>query len=306
MASGYALPHAGEHNHSRGHQAFPSLDGAHTEHSIHEHHGDHGHSTADGLTHKAHTHTFSHPQQLPTNGLFRGGFDVSQMAADDVGALTPDTHSHSHLHVHVSRYDPSLSALGRATLTDRLSSWISLADALTGLLLPMPYLFASAAYSYSDTSVSLLPPSLVDAELGGTDGGEHYALAESVHGAARLVQACTLTSGTLLLVSILAQIRSSECALDRRKRSDTDLHAQASGLLSYHALRKMATSALSLGLLYYAALQLGGTKVGLLVLTASATGLVRTASSAAVLRAWTSRRAVVRCLGFASWSTFLV
>ena len=59
--------------------------------------------------------------------------------------------------------------------------------------------------------------------------------------------------------------------MDRRKNSNP--HLRRAGLFSLQALYKMAQSAARTGLPYYAAIQLGGTRVGLVMLVTIASGL---------------------------------
>lgn len=158
------------------------------------------------------------------------------------------------------------------------TSWFSLPEALTALLIPAPYLLASAAYC-----------SLSGEELG---GGTHplpaYAMMQRGSGGhgrilpkqkfssdSGFIEACTLTSGTLLLVGILGKLRASERVLDRRKDGPT-VQQQAQKLLSVASAQSMVLRALSLGLPFFAAMQIGGLRTGLVLLTTTASALTST------------------------------
>lgn len=143
---------------------------------------------------------------------------------------------------------------------------------MTGLLIPLPFLLASAAYSSStDTNAAFPPLSAYSPDVfAQTDA---LPLGSGQHGTS-LVQACTLTSGTLLLVGLLAQIRSNERVLDRRKSMQRSLTTQVKELISVRGMQKMAQNTLSLGLPFYASMQLGGMRVGLVILAAVASGLI--------------------------------
>ena len=135
------------------------------------------------------------------------------------------------------------------------------------MLIPTQYIFASIAFSSTDPLEASFPPLSAYAVHKPSVLGEEKSSAQG-HQASALVQACALTSGTLLLVGILAQIRISDRALDRRKKSDHDGHAHATHLLNMQSLQKMIQSILSVGLPIYAAMHLGGARVGLLMLAA--------------------------------------
>ncbi|KAK5117217.1 hypothetical protein LTR85_008985 [Meristemomyces frigidus] len=170
-------------------------------------------------------------------------------------------------------YRPTLGRLDSAPAAP--ASWFSLPEALTALLIPLPYMLASAAYS-----------SISGEELG---GGTHPlpAYATHQHGASGqgrvlpkqkfssdsgLIEACSLASGTLLLVGILSKIWTSERVLDRRKEAGT-AHKHATALLSVSTARSMALRATALGLPFYAAMQIGGLRTGLVLLATTAAGL---------------------------------
>ncbi|TKA70655.1 hypothetical protein B0A55_08764 [Friedmanniomyces simplex] len=173
-------------------------------------------------------------------------------------------------------YRPTLARLDSAgTVPTASASWFSLPEALTALLVPLPYLLASAAYS-----------SITHEELsGGTHELPTYArLQHGAGGAGKvlpkqkfssdsgLIEACTLTSGTLLLVGILAKLRAAERQLDRRKDVG-NYQEQLKGMLSVRSAHRMTLRALSLGLPFFAAMQIGGFRTGLVMLAATAADL---------------------------------
>lgn len=169
---------------------------------------------------------------------------------------------------------------GLETIPAASPSWFSLPEALTALLVPLPYMLASAAYS-----------SLSGEELG---GGTHplpaYAMMQHGHGGtgrvlpkqkfssdSGVIEACTLTSGTLLLVGILAKLGTPERTLDRRKEASSD-HQLSPPLLSVSSAQSMVLRVLSLGLPFFAAMQIGGLRTGLVLLTTTASALTSAAA----------------------------
>lgn len=175
------------------------------------------------------------------------------------------------------------------------SSWFSLPEALTGLLIPLPYLLASAAYSADGSSSSTFPPLSAYARLQqAVTGDDKLSDHLTAHHASSLIQACTLTSGTLLLVGILARIRSKERVLDRRKSSSASL--QIEGLFGVGSMTRMLLSALSIGLPYYAAIQLGGMRTGLVILAALASDLTCSEKTRSPLSRPATLTAVLLCL----------
>lgn len=159
-------------------------------------------------------------------------------------------------------------------------------EAATALLIPLPYLFASAAYS-----------AMTFEEL---SGGTHQMSAHiaTQHGANALgrvlprqkfssdsgfLEACTLTSGTLLLVGVLAKLRAGQRQLDRRKEPASDGEA-ARALLQPINVQRAALRATSLGLPFFSAMQIGGLRTGLVLLTAMAAEL--TTATPGHFRSW--------------------
>lgn len=158
---------------------------------------------------------------------------------------------------HSAVYRPTLGRLDSDTPAD-VTRWISLPEAMTGLLIPLPYMLASAAYS-----------SISGEELGGgtqlSHGNDWDGLKLSIRkfsSDSGLMEACTLTSGTLLLVGILAKIIPTQKVLDRRKDSSAKM------LLTASTARSMAVNVVSIGLPFYSAMQIGGLRTGLVILVA--------------------------------------
>ena len=298
MESGYALPttNGGSHyhpSHSRSYSSNPPYlsPGKTASNGFVPGHGPRKATSHSGL----YTHTETSPLASPAHELYKTPFETNTFAFEENARLqAPPPPSAWHTRMKSSSrprgesdlgrpadprspaYRPTLDRLDSAgTVPTARPSWFSLPEALTALLIPLPYLLASAAYSV-----------ITHEEL---SGGTHElpAYARLQHGAggmskvlpkqkfssdSGLVEACTLTSGTLLLVGILAKIRAAERTLDRRKGVG-DYQQQMQGLLGVDAARKMTLRAISLGLPYFAAMQIGGFRTGLVLLTATAADL---------------------------------
>lgn len=169
-----------------------------------------------------------------------------------------------------SAFVPSLDIIPAASKT-----WFSLPEALTALLIPLPYMLTSAAYS-----------SISGEELGGSThplpayatmqrgaGGQGRVLPKQKFSSdSGVIEACTLASGTLLLVGILGKLKVSERVLDRRKEP-TNVQQQAGMLFSIASTQSMVLRALSLGLPFFAAVQIGGLRTGLVLLATVASAL---------------------------------
>ncbi|KAK4998686.1 putative zinc transporter msc2, partial [Elasticomyces elasticus] len=198
-----------------------------------------------------HGHSHSYTPSLPMRGRTRGESDLGRPAGQISNGYGL---SHNHTHVHAPPSVPK--------------SWFSLPEALTGLLIPLPYLLASAAYSSSPSfSLGSFPPLSAYARYPKAVLEEaNTSQPDIALRSSSLIEACTLASGTLLLVGILAKIRLFERVLDRRK-GPASIHIHPQSLLNAVSARKMVTRALSIGLPYYAALQIGGLRTGLILLT---------------------------------------
>ena len=152
-------------------------------------------------------------------------------------------------------------------------------EALTALLIPLPYLFASLAYPSIIAQTRRLPSTL-------TSGGDKLLEAvkeqpetfnfDAIPNGSRLLHACTLSSATLILVGIISKIRSSpDQPLDRRKslgeinKSSGTLNT----LLGARSIWRVFCNIVSVVLPFYATMQLGGPRTALVLLVAVAAGL---------------------------------
>ncbi|UJO22220.1 putative zinc transporter cis4 [Fulvia fulva] len=223
------------------------------DHHIHSHSNGHIHSHRHTHHHHSHSHDHSPPHSHALSGLDspmksrpRGVSDLARPAGIYQGPIPPAS-----------------------------TSCFSWPEALASLLIPLPYIFASVAYSSgSGFEDDGLPPLSAYQKLQKSVLEDDSTVGHTLHKPGNgFVDACTLTSGTLLLVGILAKMRSSERMLDRRK--DKSESAQGFGAsFTPASLRKMAVRALSIGLPFYASIQLGGMRTGLILLVAAASGLI--------------------------------
>ncbi|KAF2772520.1 hypothetical protein EJ03DRAFT_324523 [Teratosphaeria nubilosa] len=304
MASGYALPTRGGRQHSPYSSPDPAAAGAndHALPPLHQHGVRKAGSHGSLYTH-AETSAETSPMQSPYEqkqtwhtplethiGAFEQHKNDGELNGYANGHryskfLSPMKSGRARGESDLGRPADPRSPLYRPTLGRVVSegnfppasaSWFTLPEALTAMLIPLPYMLASAAYS-----------SISGEELG---GGTHPlpAYAQLQHGGggqtvklpkrkfssdSGLIEACTLTSGTLLLVGILAKM-TSERQLDRRKGSGPRVGDQAmKTLFSARSLRDMALRSLSLGLPFYATMQIGGLRTGLVLLATHAAGL---------------------------------
>lgn len=272
--SGYALPKAGAspirsaHGHSRSYHGYLSpakgggsngSNGNGTLHTLLEtsplHSPEQEANRQIGDNHVAfnenkrtHTHSKRHPSPMKSRG--RGESDLGRPPDPRGSAYTPrlnavgDEHEHGHSH----------------------SSSGSIPELLTGLLVPLPYMLASAAYS-TPKDPSSTYESQSEISLGGTE--------TTIHGISRpgLLEACTLTAGTLLLVGFAAKIGQSQRVLDRRKEAAT-LSQQARGLMNVPTIQAMGMRMTVIGLPLYAAMEIGGMRVGLALVTAISSNIL--------------------------------
>jgi zinc transporter 5/7 len=142
-----------------------------------------------------------------------------------------------------------------------LSSWLGLPEALTALLIPLPFLLASLAYPGSIGRTSKLPSTLSEAVAESTPELESVDVTPS-HS---LLHALALSSATLLLVGIIAKVNSSLQPLDRRK--------EKGAFNLKNAPKRVASNIVSVLLPFYASLQLGGAKTAIVLLVAVAAGI---------------------------------
>lgn len=325
MASGYALPtstgshHGYSHSYSGTHlsphkatsNAFPNSNGSVVKKAV---------SNGSLFTHAE--------SSRETSPISSPSIATNNFSPFDQNAFAFQNNARSHNHIHTkswspmkssrargesdlgrpansksSAYTPSLEAIPAAS-----TSWFTLPEALTSLLIPMPYLLASVTYSsMSGLSSDEFPPLAAYAETFSTDlAGSSDPVVTAWTNLAGAVEACALASGTLVLAALAAKLTMSKRVLDRRK----DLHAaslQPRVLLSLPFLYSMAMRALGLVLPFYAATQLGGMRVGLVLLVAVAANLTCSDMSMAPAvnqwrRLWSSKVAtsVILLLSFIS------
>lgn len=291
MASGYALPSAGSyhaHSHSYSSLLQPGRPSQHAPFAK-----GNGHIRKAPSTGGLYTHAEASRETTPSpNAAVEHHQHYPFPSSHDHNADAFERNGHIHQHVRSHSFSPMKSTrprgesdLGRPavpraaaykpTLEDvptGSTSWFSLPEALTALLIPMPYLLASAAYSSTfRTSWESFPPlPAYDRPLpteGADDAGTN-SLAPS-----GFIEACTLTASTMLLVGVLAKLRSPDRISDRRKDST---RLSLSALREASAWRAMALRALSVGLPFYASMLLGGMRTGLVLLIAVAADLTCT------------------------------
>ncbi|KAI9831477.1 MAG: putative zinc transporter msc2 [Thelocarpon superellum] len=205
------------------------------------------------------------------------------------------------------------------TISSRRSStsWISPAEALTALSLPLPFLLASMAYQSSfPTTPQAVPAEPAFAHLDkNVHRPSHSPSTIPSPALSKLIEACAITSGTLLLVGLMGRIRATQGLLDRRKESlgmsgDTDKKSIA--LTSGLGVQKILVRVLGVGLPLYAAIKLGGGPVAAVLLVVSAAGttadVLRTDLTRldgwkrlVLLRKWTMGAIIVGLIAQVAW-----
>ncbi|KAJ8107656.1 hypothetical protein OPT61_g8714 [Boeremia exigua] len=145
------------------------------------------------------------------------------------------------------------------------SSMFDLPEALTALLIPLPFLLASIAYPIAASKVpTTLSEALVE--------NEPAIATETAANGEHLLNALFLTSTTLLVVGLVARVRSSlEQPLDRRKAENSE--GVAAALRDVTGLKQALSNVAGVLLPFYATMQIGGAKTALVLLTALAAGL---------------------------------
>lgn len=230
----------------------------HTHDQHHDHDHDHGHSHGHTHAHEPlhnHNHNHGHGHTHSHNTSMK----VRQRGESDLGRPASST------------YQPMLGSIPAAS-----SSWFSLPEALTSLLIPLPYMLASAAYLKADGfEDDGMPPLSAYAKLQKSVLEEEHK--PQSHSLERIgygfIEACTLTTGTLLLVGMIAKMRASERMLDRRK-DKTVAPRHSDSVFTLASAMKMATRTLSVGMPFYAATQIGGMRTGLVLLVAVASNVI--------------------------------
>lgn len=209
-------------------------------------------STANGGDHSGSHLAHSHHESRLANGAF--GRSETTMTSEYVV-----------LHFLAMHFGFANSIYNRPLLDVR--------EALTAVLIPLPYLFASLAYPTPTSTSGLTPNTPYDRLLDAAPGTKQDAISNEGSPSA-LLQACCLTSGTLLLAGLIGGLNPSEEALDRRKAGFGRNSAEKEGgLLGKSSLRRIAARIVSIGLPYYAAMQLGGARTSFVLLTTLGSGL---------------------------------
>ena len=93
-----------------------------------------------------------------------------------------------------------------------------------------------------------------------------------------VLSACTLTSTTLLLIGLVGKIAAKYTSLDRRKLGDgeDEMAEQTQIQLNVRGATRMIGTALRIGLPFYAAVNLGGQRIALIMLVALAADIMKT------------------------------
>ncbi|KNG48087.1 zinc transporter zitb [Stemphylium lycopersici] len=232
VRSPYAEYSANAHEHSHGHERSGSNDSTHTLKPFSN--GSIGRSKG---RQRESDLARSSPKKTPVIGKY--GFSP----VSPIEEAPP--------HVHPPASSPPMS-----------SSWLELPEALTALLIPLPYLFAALTYPGGTGQPAKLPSSLSEAVA------ESAPLSDPVNAinSTPLLHALALSSATLLLVGIVAKLNSTLQPLDRRKEAKATFN-------THNAPKSIATNAASVLLPFYASLQLGGAKTALVLLIAVAAGI---------------------------------
>ncbi|KAI8931377.1 hypothetical protein NX059_011710 [Plenodomus lindquistii] len=238
----------------------------------------------------AHDHNHSHERKASNDSTstytlkpFLNGGSASRLRGDsDLGRSSPrkgaTKYGFSPIHESAPVPPPAPAS----------SSWLELPEALTALLIPLPYLLASVAFPHAATRLSKLPSTLSEAVA------ESAPIVEPLHttGGAPLLHALILSSATLLLIGVVAKVTSSLQPLDRRKADKGSMN---------NAPAKVLSTVFGVLLPFYASLQLGGSKTALGLLIAVGAGLASPAQSkqapwAAILQTLKTRKATCGAL----------
>lgn len=156
---------------------------------------------------------------------------------------------------------------------------LDLPEALTALIITLPYLFASLAYPNVIARARWLPSALGSAQdrlLETVEKETDPFSSLVVPKDSPLLHACTLSSTALILVGIVSKLRPAEDQpLDRRKGlGNADQTGRASkAAWGPSSIWCICTSVLSVLLPFYATMQLGGARTSLFLLVATAGGL---------------------------------
>ena len=152
------------------------------------------------------------------------------------------------------------------------SKWVIVSELLNSILVPLPYVLASRAF----TILAGPGGSLDGVPLSGLTAPRFPALLEI----------STLTSLTLILVGLRGMIgNTSATVLDKRKRSLTGIEEVHKNQWIDMA-RRVAARVLTVGLPFYATSKLGGARVALVMLTALATNIMTEPTDLMRAKSW--------------------
>ncbi|KAF3051303.1 hypothetical protein E8E11_002658 [Didymella keratinophila] len=208
----------------------------------HSHSHSHAHTNSNGSTHSLTSFTNSRP-----NG--RLGLESPQTPRKNAAA---------------AKYG-MFSPVQESAPVPPSSSLLDLPEALTALLIPLPFLLASIAYP---SAARKLPATLSEALV----ENEPAVAAETAANEAYLLNALFLTSATLLVVGLIGRVRSSlDQPLDRRKADSS--RSVAAALSDVSTLKQITGNIAGVLLPFFATMQIGGAKTALVLLTAIAAGL---------------------------------
>ena len=155
---------------------------------------------------------------------------------------------------------PVMDNLWTDMVDQKSSKWVTFSELLSSILVPLPYVIASRAF----TTLAGPRASLDGVPVIGLTAPRFPALLEI----------STLTSLTLILVGLRGKIgNTSTTVLDKRKKSLTGME-EVHKIQWIDMARRVAARFLTVGLPFYATSKLGGARVALVMLTALATNIM--------------------------------
>jgi zinc transporter 5/7 len=148
-----------------------------------------------------------------------------------------------------------------------------LPEALTALLIPLPYFFASLAYPGIVAHGRRLPSGLGATGTQFPEAAPKETAPQYLVDGSQLLHACTLSSAMLILVGLVSKIRSSvDQPLDRRKSIGTSAPPRDT-LFNISGAGRILTNILTAVLPFYATMQLGGARTAIVLLVGITAGL---------------------------------
>lgn len=154
--------------------------------------------------------------------------------------------------------------------------WITIPEAISVIIIPLPYLLASLARGAFNTLQSF-QPSIVDHLAKATaksSRGHNIKFAATDNG---LMSACALTSAALLLVGLKGKLSGAPPNSNRRKSSlgSRASTASQSGSTTTLRTRRILGRIVSVALPFYATVNLGGDRVASIMLVALVADIIR-------------------------------